>query len=88
LYAILNTDKFTNKVLDLCTGTSYPAISPKALSSILISFPKNESDQNYLADLFESTTSEINILETTLSKYQSIKQGMMQNLLTGKIRLL
>jgi type I restriction enzyme, S subunit len=30
---------------------------------------------------------EISALETKLSKYKLIKQGMMQNLLTGKIRL-
>ena len=31
--------------------------------------------------------SEIEALEMKLDKYKMIKQGMMQNLLTGKIRL-
>jgi len=30
---------------------------------------------------------EIAALETKLAKYKQIKQGMMQNLLTGRIRL-
>jgi type I restriction-modification system DNA methylase subunit len=30
---------------------------------------------------------DIAALETKLSKYKQVKQGMMQNLLTGKIRL-
>jgi type I restriction enzyme, S subunit len=30
---------------------------------------------------------EINLLESKLSKYRQIKSGMMENLLTGKIRL-
>jgi type I restriction enzyme S subunit len=30
---------------------------------------------------------EIEILEEKLSKYQKIKQGMMEELLTGKVRL-
>lgn len=31
---------------------------------------------------------EIELLEKKLAKYQRVKQGMMQNLLTGKIRLI
>ncbi len=44
--------------------------------------------QNGIVEILESLDLEISTLETTLFKYQSIKQGMMQNLLTGKIRLI
>jgi len=43
LYQLLNTDRFTNAVLERCTGTSYPAINSTDLSSIKVMLPsKNE----------------------------------------------
>jgi type I restriction enzyme S subunit len=45
-------------------------------------------EQNRIATILSDMDSEITPLETKLAKAQSIKQGMMQQLLTGKIRLI
>lgn len=87
LYAQMNTDMFVNSVLDLCTGTSYPAINPTALATILVSFPKSKSEQTRIACILSDMDNEIQELEKQLEKYKRLKQGMMQSLLTGKIRL-
>jgi type I restriction enzyme S subunit len=39
------------------------------------------------ATLLSDMNAEITALETKLEKYRKVKLGMMQNLLTGKIRL-
>ena len=44
-------------------------------------------EQTQIAKILTDMDTEITALETKLSKYQTIKQGMMQNLLTGRIRL-
>lgn len=44
-------------------------------------------EQKAISDILSDLDSEIKSLEQKLNKYKSIKQGMMQNLLTGKIRL-
>jgi len=54
--------------------------------NIEIETPKHE-EQVAIADVLSDMESEIEKLESQLSKYQNIKQGMMQSLLTGKIRL-
>lgn len=54
-------------------------------SSILI--PPTKKEQLAIVNVLSDMDSEISMLESRLTKYQSLKQGMMQQLLTGKIRL-
>lgn len=49
--------------------------------------PESESEQNRIAQILFDMDNEIQELEKHLEKYKMIKQGMMQSLLTGKIRL-
>jgi len=44
-------------------------------------------EQNNIARILSDMDAEIEALESKLVKYKMIKQGMMQNLLTGRIRL-
>lgn len=55
-------------------------------SSILI--PPTKKEQIAIVNVISDMDSEISMLESRLTKYQSLKQGMMQQLLTGKIRLI
>ena len=48
--------------------------------------PKPE-EQTRIAQILTDMDTEIEALEKKLEKFKMIKQGMMQNLLTGKIRL-
>jgi len=61
-------------------------VSKSQLKEILISIPSKE-EQTRIATILSDMDAEINALETKLEKYRKIKLGMMQNLLTGKIRL-
>jgi type I restriction enzyme S subunit len=45
-------------------------------------------EQTAIATIFYDMDSEIEALEQKLDKYKNIKSGMMQELLTGRIRLL
>lgn len=81
LYQYLHTDLFVNKVLCLCTGTSYPAINPTNLGKLYIPIPKTE-EQKHIANLFKIFDMKINKENEVLSKYKQIKQGLMKRLLT------
>ena len=45
-------------------------------------------EQTAIAEILSDTDTEITALETKLAKARQIKQGMMQELLTGRIRLI
>lgn len=53
-----------------------------------IIFPKFKPEQTAIAGILSDMDAEIDSLEQKRNKYKQIKQGMMQQLLTGKIRLL
>jgi type I restriction enzyme S subunit len=67
-------------------GGIIKTITKEALSSFEISFP-NRKEQNRIAEILENIDKELQELESKKAKYQAIKQGMMQELLTGKTRL-
>ena len=52
-----------------------------------ISVPQSMEEQIHIATILSDMDAEIAALETKLVKYRNIKLGMMQQLLTGKIRL-
>ena len=47
----------------------------------------NLKERTMIAQTLSDMDSEIEQLEKKLAKYQQIKQGMMQELLTGRIRI-
>lgn len=55
---------------------------------VTIRYPESIAEQSAIAQILTDMDNEITTLEQKLNKYKQIKQGMMQELLTGKIRLL
>lgn len=53
----------------------------------IVDIPPTIEEQIEIAEILSDMDSEIEQLETKKAKYQDIKQGMMQELLTGKTRL-
>ena len=64
-----------------------PYIRMGTLTEMDIYFPKDESEQIRIAQILSDMDTEIEALEKKLDKYKMLKQGMMQNLLNGRIRL-
>jgi len=57
------------------------------IRNVLVPFPTNLNEQQAIATTLFDMDKEIESLEIKKSKYLRIKQGMMQELLTGKTRL-
>lgn len=70
----------------LATGMKVYGISKNNLSSVCIPVPSLE-EQATIATTLSDMDAEIQALEQRLGKIRQIKQGMMQELLTGKTRL-
>jgi len=71
----------------LATGMKVYGISKNNLSSVGIPVPSLE-EQATIATTLSDMDAEIQALEQRLGKTRQIKQGMMQELLTGKTRLI
>jgi type I restriction enzyme S subunit len=66
--------------------TSVPQINNKHIIPFKIIVPL-KTEQTAIAQILSDMDEEIQALEARLSKTKQIKQGMMQVLLTGKVRL-
>lgn len=75
------------KLNELASGTTISYLSREQFESYQVSIPIYE-EQTAIANILSDMDSEIEALERKLNKYKDIKQGMMQELLTGRIRLL
>ena len=71
LFNILQTDRFVNQVLLNCTGTSYPAINPTALSNLKIGITRNKTEQKQIASCFKSLDA---LIQSATKKIASLKQ--------------
>ena len=69
------------------TGGAQPHIHPKDLKPLLVNYT-NLKEQKAIAQVLSDMDAEIEALEEKLKKVKTIKQGMMQELLTGRIRLI
>lgn len=76
----------TKQVEALIAGSNYPAISSRDVRTLIIPFP-SLPEQRAIAEVLSDMDAEIAALERRRAKTQALKQGMMQELLTGRIRL-
>ena len=84
---ILNTPQFIKYLRSVAIGTtSVAAIYSRDLVKLKVSLP-TKAEQVAIANFLSDMDTEITTLESKLSKARQLKQGMMQELLTGRVRL-
>lgn len=84
LYYSLSNSK--NRLVQLCSGSTFLEISTTQTRNFEIVVPSTQ-EQTAIATILSDMDSEIQALQQRLAKTKDIKQGMMQQLLTGKVRL-
>lgn len=67
-------------------AVSQASINTKELKGLLLAVPSTQ-EQTTIATILSDMDSELTALEQKLTKARDVKQGMMQQLLTGRIRL-
>ena len=73
--------------LSMNEASGVPSLTAKNIEDIQITIP-TEEEQTAIANVLSSMDKEIETLNTKLEKYRNLKTAMMQQLLTGKIRLI
>lgn len=70
------------------TGGAQPHIHPKDLAPIFIKLPEDLAEQTAIASVLSDMDIDISEFEARRDKTRNLKQAMMQELLTGKTRLI
>lgn len=76
----------TRQIEALLTGSNYPAINSGDVRALEIPFPEF-SEQAAIAEVLTDMEAELAVLEQRRDKTRALKQAMMQELLTGRTRL-
>ena len=87
LFAHLFGDLVTAQLQRLLAGSNYPAINSSEVGGLRVACPPTLEEQRAIATVLSDMDSEIAALERRLDKTRALKQGTMQQLLTGSIRL-
>jgi type I restriction enzyme S subunit len=77
-----------NEIVEQTSVGAQPSLSMTKIRRFKILFPPTKDEQTDIAHILSHMDAEIEVLEQKRDKYKDIKQGMMQELLTGKIRLI
>ena len=85
LYYLMTTQK--TSLVALCAGSTFLEIGKKQLSGYMIKLPKDRVEQEDIAAVLADMDAELAALEARRDKTRDLKQAMMQELLTGKTRL-
>jgi len=80
LFTLIQTDSFVRKVLDNCTGTSYPAINSSELGKILISVPQDKLESHQIGTVFRVLDNVITLHQRKLEHLQLLKKALLQQL--------
>ncbi|AKB31596.1 Type I restriction-modification system, specificity subunit S [Methanosarcina siciliae HI350] len=86
-YYLLCSNIFTEFLVQLSAGSTINHLYQKDFVNFIYKLPAIIEEQISIAAILSDMDSEITALEEKLSKALQIKQGMMQELLTGRIRL-
>lgn len=87
LYYILCSDVIMNQYVSMAAGSGVQNLNKDKVADVLLYAPSSLTEQQAIASVLTSMDNELSALEAKRKKYEQIKQGMMQQLLTGRIRL-
>ncbi len=82
----LRSQRGRDLLRSLAQGATRYNLSKTALMNVEVELPM-PSEQDAISEVFTDMDAEIEAMEARLAKARQIKQGMMQELLTGRIRL-
>jgi type I restriction enzyme S subunit len=87
LYYLIKSEPVKNSLANNTTGSTLSSIKMNHLKVLIGYLPSNLAEQTAIATILSDMDAEIEILQVKLQKAKQVKQGAMQQLLTGKIRL-
>ncbi|MGH8642061.1 MAG: restriction endonuclease subunit S, partial [Burkholderiales bacterium] len=85
LYYLMTTQKAG--LISLCGGSTFLEIGKRQLTAYKITLPKDRVEQAAIAAALSDMDAELAALEARRAKTHDLKQAMMQELLTGRTRL-
>ncbi|TVQ16814.1 MAG: restriction endonuclease subunit S, partial [Leptolyngbya sp. DLM2.Bin15] len=82
-----DSETVRKQITSTSSYTTRALTNGRLLSQVILPCPPTLEEQNAIATILSDMDAEITALEQRRDKTRALKQGMMQELLTGRIRL-
>lgn len=84
---LFSSEVVRNSLRRMATGTSVFSVTKTTLKNLSLNIPNTTKEQTAIANILLSADNEIQLLKSKLEKLKEQKKGLMQILLTGKVRV-
>lgn len=88
LWSYLNSDYYWNELSKYFNTAGQPHVGHKNMSQLKIAIPNKLIEQEKIASILSEVDKKIEEYENKKQKLEELKKGLMQQLLTGKIRVI
>ncbi|MGM9896160.1 MAG: restriction endonuclease subunit S [Lactobacillus amylovorus] len=83
LFQLLRTERFVKKVLNECTGTSYPAINSKDLSNIKVSYTNYKEEQRSIGSLLDNLDNLVALQQQKNADIINLKKAILDKIFSN-----
>lgn len=87
LHFLINSDFVHSRIKEMAKPGTQIYINTNDVLDFILYLPSSNDEKTAIATILSDMDTEIQALQQRLKKTRDIKQGMMQQLLTGKVRL-
>lgn len=84
---LFNTEEIIKTIKKIEMGAVQPSIKVSQMIKLSIPIHENIEEQKSISNILINMDDELDVLYKKLSKYKQIREGMMEELLTGKVRV-
>ena len=88
LWSYLNSDYYWNELSKYFNTAGQPHVGHKNMSQLKIAIPNKLIEQEKIASILSEVDKKIDDYENKKQKLEELKKGLMQQLLTGRIRVI
>jgi type I restriction enzyme, S subunit len=82
------TPQGQRQIQDAMAGNAITRLTLEKIKKLRFPIPPTKAEQEAIGEVLSAMDAEIALLEAQLAKYRQLKQGLMQKVLTGRIRLI
>ncbi|MDP5212078.1 restriction endonuclease subunit S [Pseudoalteromonas tunicata] len=87
VFSFFDSVFFNKQLSNIINTTSQPALGIQTMRDILVVYPKCEKELHSITEKLKAINDSIVAYRKELHKYELIKKGLMQDLLTGKVKV-
>ena len=87
IYYVFQTLAYRHQIEDILAGSAINNLNASEIEGLSFGIPADANEIFAISDTLTALDDEIALLQAERDKYQQIRSGMMDDLLTGKIRL-